>query len=63
MVKIENDCVGPCPQGCINCGRKHSPHYFCDECGGEYSPDELYDYEDQMLCQHCLLLWVPKISV
>ena len=54
MVKMENDCVGPCPMGCINCGRKHSPHFYCDECKEEFLPEELYDCDDEMLCENCL---------
>ena len=54
MIKIEDDCVG-CPQGCIHCGRKHTPHFYCDKCGEEFEPEALYDYDDEMLCTECLL--------
>lgn len=54
MIRIENDCVG-CPQGCISCGRKHIPHYYCDECEEEISENDMYDDDGEMLCRECLL--------
>ena len=60
MLKFENECVG-CPQGCINCGRKHVAVWVCDECGCE--ADELWEYEEQQLCQDCLLEAVPKAEM
>lgn len=33
MIEYENNCVGPCPMGCINCGRKHEAVHYCDRCG------------------------------
>lgn len=64
MLKIENDCVGPCPQGCMGagCPYQRSPHYYCDECGEDLAPEELYDYDGEMLCKHCVLERIPKIS-
>ena len=50
MMKIENDCVG-CPIPCIDCGRKRTPHYYCDKCGEETT---LYKYDDKELCKDCL---------
>ena len=56
MVKVEyeNDCVG-CPQGCINCGRKHSRYVYliCDKCGDEV--DALYKLDGEELCSSCVL--------
>lgn len=56
MIKYEDECVD-CPQGCINCGRKHVPHYFCDDCGEEYQPEELYTHPDteDVYCKNCIL--------
>ena len=58
MLKIENDCVG-CPpeRGCLGeaCMYRNVPHYYCDECGDEFEPEELYDYDDTMVCTDCLL--------
>lgn len=63
MVNIEysNDCVG-CPQGCINCGRKHAKYVYlvCDECGEEFG--ELYKHNGQELCEGCLLEEFERIT-
>lgn len=51
---IECDCVG-CPQGCIQCGRKH-PYtlYTCDLCGDSSRDDDfLEDYGDKEVCRDC----------
>ena len=65
MIKYENECVG-CPpeRGCLGegCPNRNVPYYYCDECGEEYSPEELYDYDGQMLCTECLLSKFKKIS-
>ena len=55
MKIYENNCVG-CPTYCINCGRKETPHYYCDgkDCGEEFEPSELYDFYGEMLCKNCL---------
>lgn len=64
VIKYEDECVGPCPQGCIHCGRKHIPHFFCDECGEEYDPEELYDNGGgDFICRDCILKQYSKISV
>lgn len=57
MVKIENDCVGPCPQGCMGsrCPKRRTPHFYCDKCGEEFQPEELYDVDGEMLCDDCTL--------
>lgn len=57
MMKIENDCVGPCPQGCLGsgCPNRHAQHFYCDRCGDEERPDRLYDFNGEMLCKECLL--------
>lgn len=49
-----NECVG-CPQGCIDCGRKRVVLYFCDECGEEFDPDDLYEDGNRMVCGPCIL--------
>lgn len=48
MEKIENHCVG-CPQGCINCGRKHVSVTVCDHC----SSHAVYNYEGEDYCKEC----------
>ena len=53
MIVFEDDCVG-CPTYCINCGRKHSPHYYCDECGDEiYYDDVINPDSDIHYCRDC----------
>lgn len=61
MVIYENDCCG-CDSAlypCIGnaCKLKHNPHYYCDECGDEFYPNELYkyDFDEEELCSSCLL--------
>lgn len=60
MIKYENDCVScgfPCKFN--SCPYYSAPHYYCDRCGDE---DELYEYEDEQLCENCLLHTVPKVE-
>ena len=53
MVVFEDECVG-CGTYCINCGRKHTPHYYCDECGEELDYDEVNDLEGNIhYCCEC----------
>lgn len=55
MKKVTNECVG-CPQElkhlCGSCNLKHVTRFYCDKCGNE---DKLYHYEDEELCEECLL--------
>lgn len=60
MIRIENDCVG-CP-ACVECGRRHTAHYYCDSCDQEFDPDELYDMDGTMMCEDCVLESIPKIK-
>lgn len=62
MIKIENDCVGPCPMGCLgsSCPKKQVPYKYCDECGD--CVDDLYEYDGQELCGNCLLIKYPKVE-
>lgn len=55
MLKYENDCVN-CALPCIDCGRKHVPHMYCDSCGEE--TDVLYHmidsaHDNQYICKEC----------
>lgn len=50
MKRIKNDCVS-CDIPCIDCGRKRTPHYYCDICREE---ETLYDFEGQELCMDCI---------
>lgn len=61
MIKFEDDCVG-CPQGCINCGRRRVPYFYCDICGYSFEPDELADYNGIMVCNDCLFDEFPHYT-
>ena len=63
MIKYENDCVGPCPQGCIRCGRASYPHMYCDECDAEV--EVLYKdvKTGEELCEECALAQYEKIEL
>lgn len=58
MIKYENDCVG-C-EICTHCGRKKTPHYYCDQC--KWEDDTLYQYDDEQLCIDCLTSKFKKVS-
>lgn len=54
MIKFENDCRD-CASGsypCINCGAKHTPHFYCDKCGQEN--EKLYWHSGYQLCEDCI---------
>lgn len=58
MINYEDECVGcPIEIGCLgsSCPKKNVPHYFCDECGDEFYPSELYKYDGEELCKNCLV--------
>lgn len=55
MREVLDECVSCPPElGCIGsaCPYKNVVRYFCDECGEE---GKLYHYEDEELCEECLL--------
>ena len=57
----ESDCVS-C-EICYNCGRRDGyivAELYCDKCGNEV--DELYDVDDELLCEDCLTEHFPKIT-
>lgn len=58
MVRIENDCVG-CDLPCIDCGRRRTPHYYCDECGDE---THIYEFDDEELCIECIEKRLVRIN-
>lgn len=66
MVKYENECVGCSSQGlpCLGdaCRNRNVPHYYCDNCGEECDPDDLYDDNGSMICEDCLLSQYDKIK-
>lgn len=52
MRKILNDCVC-CDLPCIDCGRKHVEHIFCDCCEVEIGLDG-FSYKNGEFCLDCL---------
>lgn len=65
MVKIEDECLGCPPElGCAGdrCKNRNVPRFYCDECEEEFEPEELYDYDGQMLCADCLLLKYKTVA-
>lgn len=56
-VTLENECVG-CPpnMGCLgdSCPNRNVAHYYCDKCGAEVDPEDLYDVDGVDLCEDCL---------
>lgn len=51
MIKYENDCVG-CDY-CVSCGRKHTPYFYCDNCGE--AVETLRNYDGEQWCDDCIL--------
>lgn len=54
--------------GCVNCGlpclgdacpKMNVVQFRCDDCKELCDPDELYMYEDEMLCDECLIKRFP----
>lgn len=62
MIKYENDCVD-CGFPCMgnNCPYHNVLYYYCDICKDD--TDILYEYENQQLCQDCLLKIVPRVEI
>ena len=58
MVEFESHCVGCTSMGmrCVGdrCPNRDVPHYYCDECGDELTYDEIYDVDEEELCEFCL---------
>lgn len=61
MVRVENECA-ECPQGCVDCGRKRSRRFYCDQCGEGHGAEDLYMVDGDMLCSDCLLSRYRKAS-
>ena len=56
MRKVVNECVGCTDIGlhCIgsSCRNRNVIRFYCDRCGAEV---KLYHYDDEELCEECLL--------
>lgn len=57
MIKVVDECVRACPERMCNssCPNLNVKHYYCDCCGEECDPEDLYDFDGDMLCAECLL--------
>ena len=55
MKQIEDDCVD-CGLPCLGvaCPYKKAAHWYCDECGSEMDPQDLYLFEGREICEDCL---------
>lgn len=56
MIRYVNECVGPCPGGCVSyCRNKHVPYIYCDECGREIdTSSSRFDLDsDYHICDDC----------
>lgn len=64
MIRYEDECVGcPAEIGCFGsaCPNLNVPHLECDDCGQEV--DDLYEYDDEQICEECLLKRFDKVKV
>lgn len=57
MKTVNDECVC-CGLPCLgeSCPNRNVVRYTCDKCKEEFDNDELYVYDDEMLCEECLLL-------
>ena len=56
MRTVEDECVD-CGLPCIgsSCPNRKITRFYCDRCGEEFEPDELYDFDGEDFCKECLL--------
>lgn len=56
MTRTEDECVN-CGLPCLGnrCPNRNVTRFYCDECGAEADPDELYIDENDELCKECLI--------
>ena len=58
MVKYENQCCGCAVPGypCLgkSCPNRNVKVVYCDRCGEEIDPDEVYSVEGEDICEECL---------
>lgn len=60
-ITYESNCNG-CPE-CVHCltGSGTHPVFYCDDCGAELSPEELFDYDGDDLCAECIAIKYSNI--
>lgn len=56
--KIENHCVD-CPQGCINCGRRHVEVEICD--ADRCSNYATHITDEGYFCENCLTKYLNEV--
>ena len=58
MIRIENNCVGCTELGlhCMpGCTKRAEEAYYCDRCGEEVDPGDLFDVDGEAICFECRL--------
>jgi len=58
MMKEIDECTGGCPQGCINCGRKHIQIKVCDWCECEDEYERYYNIGNDEVCEECAIEYI-----
>ena len=58
MKRIKNDCCSCAVPGypCMgtSCPLRNAEYYYCDKCGEEIDPDEIYEVDGEDYCEECL---------
>lgn len=55
MIRYLDECVC-CDIPCIDCGRKRTPHFYCDRCGKEIDAEGYESFKTEWgeyLCDSC----------
>lgn len=63
MERYENQCVGcPTEKGCLgnSCPNRNVRVFYCDHCGDELDPDDMYEVDGEDLCASCLMQMFKK---
>ena len=64
MIKHENHCVGCPPEmGCLGsaCPYNDVEVHYCDKCKEELYEEEIYEVDDEELCESCLKKMFKKV--
>lgn len=61
---VDDNCVGPCPQGCIHCGRGKYIYPIAIECDiCLQNCEEVYQTENENVCKDCLSVLFKRVTV
>lgn len=59
MLRYEDRCCNCATEGypCMgrSCPNRDVPVYYCDKCGAELDPDDMYEANCEDLCADCLM--------